>query len=97
MPAEADAPPDLVTPATASAGGLGLPGARFQHVDARHVGIDEVELADSSCASSAAIGEPGEAVVRRRARHRDRALGQRIEAFALEIVGRNRPPACGRR
>ena len=35
------------------------------------------------------VGQPGEAVLRRRARHRDRTLGQRIEAVALEVIGRN--------
>ena len=35
------------------------------------------------------VGEAGEAVLRRGARHGDGALGQRVEAVALEIVGRN--------
>ena len=69
-------------------GGLGLTGARFKDIHARHVGIDEVELRQF-VRQLRAVGQPGEAVFRRRACHRDRALGQRIEAFALEIVGRN--------
>ena len=40
-------------------------------------------------ASSDGSRQSGEAVIWRGPRHRDRTLGQRIEAVALEIVGRN--------
>ena len=44
-----------------------------------------------SRASSAGIGEAGEFVLGRRARHGDRALGKRIEPpSALDVVGRDR-------
>ena len=41
-------------------------------------------------ASKARIGEAGELVLRRGARHGDGALGQRIEAVGLDVIGRDR-------
>ena len=35
------------------------------------------------------VGKAGEAILGRGARHGDGALGERVEAIALEIVGRN--------
>ena len=35
------------------------------------------------------VGESGILVLRRDARHRDRALGERVRAVALEVVGRD--------
>ena len=89
MPAEAEAPPDLVTPLTPSAGFLGLARVPFQHVDARHVGIEQIEIGKVA-GEQRRIGESGEFVLRRGARHGDGALGQRIDAVALDVVGRDR-------
>ena len=88
MPAEAEAPPDLVTPATAMAAGLGFARALFQHVDVGHVGIEQIESREVA-RQQRRIGEPGEAVVGRGARHGDRALGESGDAVAVEIVGRD--------
>ena len=35
------------------------------------------------------VGESGKPIFGRRARHGDRAFGQRVKAVALEIIGRN--------
>ena len=43
----------------------------------------------NSRAKQRRIGKPGEAIVRCGARHGDRALGQPVEAVAVEIVGRD--------
>ena len=88
IPAEAEAPPDLVTPATASAA-ASASRARVSSTSTSGMSGSRRSSAGNVRASSAAIGQPGEAIFRRRARHGDRALGQRVEAVALEIIGRN--------
>ncbi len=89
MPAEADAPPDLLTPLHAERGRLGYARAPFQDLDARHVGIEQIEIGKLAGEQSR-IGKPGELVFRRGARHGDGALGERIETVRFEIVGRDR-------
>ena len=64
-------------------------GARFQHVDAGHGGIEQIEIG-KGVREQSRVGEAGELVVGRSARHGDGAFGQRIEAVAVEVVGRNR-------
>ncbi len=75
MPAEAEAPPDLVMPADAEPGRFGLPRALFQHVDRGHVGIEQIEIG-KGLRQQRRIGEAGELVLGRGARHGDGALGQ---------------------
>ena len=86
MPAEAEAPPDLATPLTASAACFG--GARhgLELGDARQVRIDQVEIG-KIMRQQARVGEAGIFVLRRRARHGHRALGQRCGAVGGQIVG----------
>ncbi len=88
MPAEAEAPPDLLTPATAMAAASAS--------RARRSSTPTSGMSGSSRSSSGGflrqqrrIGEAGEAVLGRGARHGHRALGQRREAVAVEIVGRD--------
>ena len=57
--------------------------ALFQHVDRRHVGIEQIEIGEVFARSSAGSARPANAILRRRARHGDRAFGQRIDAVAL--------------
>ena len=89
MPAEAEAPPDLLTPLDAECGFFRLARAPFQQVDAGHVGIEQIEIGKFA-GEQRRIGEPGEFVLGRDAGHGDRALGQRIDAVALDVVRRDR-------
>ena len=68
---------------------FGKPRALFQNLDCRHVGIEQIEVRKFTREQSR-IGEPGKLVFRRHARHGDGAFGKRIEAVALDIVGRDR-------
>lgn len=68
---------------------FGKPRALFQNLDRRHISIEQIEvrkLARQQCR----IGEPGKLIFRRHARHGDSAFGKRIEAVALDVVGRDR-------
>ena len=67
---------------------LRLARAPFQHADVGHVGIEQIERG-RVVRQQRRIGEAGEAVVGRGARHGHRALGQRRKAVAVEIVGRD--------
>ena len=69
-------------------GGLRFAGAGFQHLDVRHVGVDEIKRRHLP-RQLVRVGKPGEPVVRRGARHRHRTFCQRAEAVALEIIGRD--------
>ena len=75
MPAEAEAPPDLVTPFTASAGGLGFERAALELGGRGHVGIEQIEIGEVA-REQRGIGEADIFVVGRDARHRHRALGE---------------------
>ena len=68
---------------------LRLLRALFQHVDRRHVGIEQIEIGKCTRQQSR-IREAGEFVVGRRPRHGDGALGQRVETIGPQIVGRDR-------
>ena len=89
MPAEADAPPDFDTPETARPDSSASRARFSRHLDRRHIRIEQIEirkLAREQCR----IGEPGKLIFRRHARHGDSAFGKRIEAVALDVVGRDR-------
>ncbi len=86
MPAEADAPPDLATPLTASAGLFGVARQFFKLRHRRQVAVDQIEVGELS-RQQALVGEPGIFVFRRDARHRHRALGQSLAAVAGQVVG----------
>ena len=88
IPVEADAPPDLVTPLTASAGGFGLTGAAFELRCRRHLGIEQIEIGEIA-RQQGRIGEADIFVVGRDARHRDGALGELGDAVAADVVGRD--------
>ena len=91
MPAEAEAPPDLVTPLTAIAARSAVGGERLEFVDARHRLVEQIEIGQIA-REPLRLGETGEPVLRCGARHRDDALGDRVDgtvAVAGEIVGRN--------
>ncbi len=88
MPAEAEAPPDLATPLTASPA---CSAARAIASSCATLGRSGSIRSRSgkSCASSASSASPAIFVFRRRARHRHRALGQRLAAVARGVVGRD--------
>jgi hypothetical protein len=69
-------------------GGFRLAGKSFEFIDLRHFRIDEVERRQFA-RQKFPIGEPGKAILRRRTRHGDGALGQGVKPVALEVVGRN--------
>ena len=91
MPAEADAPPDLVTPRTASPAASASRARASSTFDVRHLGIEQIERrqfvrdvrASGSRRRGRQTGRPA-----RRAPWRPRARPG-IEAVAFEIVGRN--------
>ena len=76
MLAEAEAPPDLATPLTAKRRRFGRARIRFELRHARQLGIDQVEIG-KVVRQQVLVGEAGIFVLRRRPRHRHRALGQR--------------------
>ena len=65
-------------------------GARvlLQRADVGQRRIDQVEIG-KRVRQQRGVGEAGVLVLRRDARHRDRALGERIGAIALQVVGRD--------
>ncbi len=86
MPAEADAPPDLVTPFTARPGGFRFLRAALQLGGGGNPGVEQIELGKIA-RQLARIGEADELVLRRHARHRHRALGETCDAVATDVVG----------
>ena len=88
MPAEAEAPPDLATPLTASPAASAARALCFELGDRRQIVIDQIEIG-KIVRQQCRVGEPGIFVFRRRARHRHRALGQRRAAVACHVVGRH--------
>ena len=85
MPAEADAPPDLLTP-FGKACGFGFLGAPLEFGDRGNFGIEQVELGKIA-RQQRGVGEPDIFVFRRDARHRDGALGEPRDAVAGDVVG----------
>ncbi len=88
MPADADAPPDLLTPFTARPAASASRARRFERRDRRDVGIDQIEIG-TIADQQGRIGKAGETVVGRHPRHRHRALGEARDAGARQIVGRD--------
>ena len=86
MPAEAEAPPDLATPLTASPALSAARAAASSCGNRRQVRIDQVEIG-KIMRQQARIGEPGILVLRRHARHGHRAFGERLGAVGGQIVG----------
>ncbi len=88
IPVEADAPPDLVTPLTASAGRFRFAGAALKLRGRRDLRIQQIEIGEIA-RQQRRIGETDIFVVGRDARHRHRALGKFGDAVAADIVGRD--------
>ncbi len=68
------------------AGRFGRARHGLELADRRQLGIDQIEIG-KVVRQQGRIGEPGEFVFRRGARHRHRALGQRRAAVARRVVG----------
>ena len=88
MPLEADAPPDLVTPLTASARGFGFAGAALEFGRRGNLAVEQIEIGELA-RQQRGIGETDIFVVGRDAGHRDRPLGEFCDAIAGDIVGRD--------
>ena len=88
IPVEADAPPDLVTPLTASAGRFGFTGAAFKLRRRRDLGVEQIEIGEIA-RQQRRIGETDIFVVGRDPRHGDGALGELGDAIAADVVGRD--------
>ena len=89
MPAEAEAPPDLATPLTASPAASAAGAHAFEHIDCRHVGIEQVEIG-KAVRQRRLVGEAGENGPR--ARRRAIATARSASASSLvrtQIVGRD--------
>ena len=65
---------------------FGLVRALLQNLDRRHVRVEQIERRKVA-RQQRRVGEAGEAILGRGARHGHRALGERIEAVALDVVG----------
>ena len=87
MPAEADAPPDLVTALDRQPRGLGALGALFQNGDRGQIGIEQIEVRKFS-RNGRGIGETGKPIFRRCTRHRDRARGE-LGYVGIDVVRRH--------
>ena len=72
-------------------GGAGVP---FKRRDLRERRIDQVEVGKLA-RQQLLVGKTGERVLGRDPRHRDSALGERVRAIALDVIGRDHrlPPA----
>ncbi len=88
IPVEADAPPDLVTPLTASAAASASQARRSSSDVDGDAGIEQIEIGEIA-RQQRRIGETDIFVVGRDARHRDRALGELGDAVAADVVGRD--------
>ena len=88
MPVEAEAPPDLVTPLTASAAASASQARRSSSEVDGHLGIEQIEIGEVA-RQQRRIGEADIFVVGRDARHRDRALGELGHGIAADVVGRD--------
>ena len=88
MPAEAEAPPDLLTPRDRAPGLLGAARHRLERADVGQLAVDQVEIGEV-LRQQRRVGEAGILVLGRDARHRHRPLGQRGDAVAAHVVGRD--------
>ena len=88
MPVEADAPPDCVTPLTASAAASASHGAAFELGGRGNRAIEQIEIGELA-RQQCRIGKPDIFVVGRDPRHRHRALGEFRNAVAADVVGRD--------
>ena len=88
MPADAEAPPDLVTPATASP----APSARLARSSrtghARQIRIEQIEIGNVLRASRAGSARPANGSSGADPRHGNRALGE-LRDVGLDVVGRH--------
>ena len=82
MPAEADAPSDLVTPLTASPAASAAWRAASSTATRRQLGIEQIEIGNIA-RQLGRVGQAGEAILGRDPRHRDGALGQLRRRRAL--------------
>ena len=87
MPADAEAPSDLVTPLTARPAASAR-SARSSSAATGGSSGSSRSRSGNDFASKARIGEAGELVLGRDLRHRDRALGERRDV-ARDVVGRH--------
>ena len=94
MPAAALAPPDLRDALHGERRLLGGARVPLERADVRERRVDQVEVG-KLVRQQRRVGEAGVGVLGRDARHRDRALGERVRAIALHVVGRDDrlPPA----
>ena len=88
MPAEADAPPDLVTPFTARPA-ASASCARRSSSATRECSGSSRSRSGKIARQQRGIGKPDIFVVGRHARHRHRALGKFRDAVAADVVGRD--------
>ncbi len=88
IPVEAEAPPDLVTPLTASAAASASQARRSSSAVVGTWGSSRSRSGKSS-RQQRGIGETDIFVIRRDARHRDRALRKPRDAVAADVVGRD--------
>lgn len=88
MPAEADAPPDFVTPFTARAAASASSARRSSLGGGRHVGIEQIEIGEVA-RQQRGIGEPDIFVERGDLRHRNRAFRELGHGVAADVVGRD--------
>ena len=73
----------------AERGFLRLARVPLQAIDARHVGIEQIEIGEVA-GEQRRIGKAGKLVLRRDARHGDGAFGQRLDAIGPDVVCRDR-------
>ena len=88
MPLEADAPPDLVTPLTASPAASASQARRSSSPVVGIIAIEQIEIGEL-VRQQRGIGEADIFVVGRHAGHRDRALGELGDAVAGDVIGRD--------
>ena len=88
MPLEAEAPPDLVTPLTASAAASASQARRSSSAVVGTFAVEQIEIGEI-VRQQRRIGETDIFVVGRHARHRHRALGELRDAVAGDVVGRD--------
>ena len=88
MPLEADAPPDFVTPLTASPAASASTGAALEFGGRGNCAIEQIEIGEFA-RQQRGIRKPDIFVVGRDPRHRDRAFGELRDAVAGDVVGRD--------
>ena len=88
MPVEAEAPPDLVTPLTASPAASASQARRSSSAVDGTLRIEQIEIGEF-VRQQRRIGEADIFVVGRDPRHRHRALGELGDAVAADVVGRD--------